>query len=46
MVKILTKQALVKNKVGQEDILHTIQIFEGRLEAMCKGFFGTEIWVT
>jgi hypothetical protein len=46
LVKSLIAQALEKRKDEQHDILHTIRIFEGKFEAMCKVVFGIGISVT
>jgi hypothetical protein len=35
LVKTLVSQALEKNKEEQQEILHTIRIFEEKFESMC-----------
>ena len=36
LLKTLIAQDLEKNKEEKQDILHTIIIFEGKFEAICK----------
>jgi hypothetical protein len=40
LVKTMIPHALQKKQHEQKDILHTIKIFEGKFEVVCKAIFG------
>lgn len=46
LLKMMVAQALDKNKEEQQEILHTIQIFEGKCDAMSWTDFGIKIIIS
>jgi hypothetical protein len=46
MVKAMITQPMEEKQDEHKDILHTIQIFEGKFEVVCKVVFGISITVT
>jgi hypothetical protein len=46
LVKTLVAQELEKAKEDQQEILHTLKIFEGKFAVVCSTMFGVRIVVS
>jgi hypothetical protein len=46
LVKTLVAQALEKDKEDQQEIVHSLRIFEGKFKAVCSKVFGVKIIIT